>query len=60
MARALGPTEFGMLVLMQTYVLLIRGLLNFKQFQAIIRYGVPAHDAGDTRAAIDPDLSAPG
>ena len=49
MARALGPTEFGMLVLMQTYVLLIRGLLNFKQFQAIIRYGVPAHDAGDTR-----------
>ncbi len=49
MARALGPAEFGMVVVMQTYVLLIRGLLNFKQFQAIIRYGVPAHDAGDTR-----------
>ena len=50
MARALGPVEFGMVVLMQTYVLLIRGLLNVKQFQAIIRYGVPAHDAGDTRS----------
>ncbi|MEH6635912.1 MAG: oligosaccharide flippase family protein, partial [Halioglobus sp.] len=49
MARALGPAEFGMVVVMQTYVLLIRGLLNVKQFQAIIRYGVPAHDAADTR-----------
>ena len=29
--------------------LLLRGLLNFKQFQAIIRYGVPAYDADDTR-----------
>ena len=51
-ARALGPAEFGMLVLMQTYVLLIRGLLNFKQFQAIIRYGVPAHDAGEIRTLV--------
>lgn len=49
LARALGPVEFGMLVLMQTYVLLIRGLMNFKQFQALIRYGVPAQDAGDIR-----------
>lgn len=49
MARALGPAEFGMVILMQTYVLLVRGLLNFKQFQAIIRYGVAAHDAGDSR-----------
>jgi O-antigen/teichoic acid export membrane protein len=49
MARALGPAEFGMVILMQTYVLLIRGLLNVKQFQGIIRYGVPALDASDTR-----------
>jgi O-antigen/teichoic acid export membrane protein len=48
MARALGPVEFGLVVVMQTYVLLIRGLLNVKQFQAIIRFGVPAHDAGET------------
>jgi O-antigen/teichoic acid export membrane protein len=50
MARGLGVVEFGLVVLMQTYVLLVRGLLNVKQFQAIIRYGVPAHDANDTRA----------
>jgi O-antigen/teichoic acid export membrane protein len=49
MARALGPAEFGLVVLMQTYVVLVRGLLNFKQFLAIVRYGVPALDAGDTR-----------
>jgi O-antigen/teichoic acid export membrane protein len=49
MARGLGVVEFGLVVLMQTYVLLIRGLFNVKQFQAIIRYGVPAIDANDTR-----------
>lgn len=49
MARGLGVVEFGLVILMQTYVLLIRGLFNVKQFQAIIRYGVPAIDAQDTR-----------
>lgn len=49
MARALGPAEFGLVILMHTYVVLVRGLLNFKQFLAIIRYGVPALDAGDKR-----------
>lgn len=49
MARTLGPTEFGMVMLMQAYMLLMRGLLNFQSFEAIVRYGVPAHDAGDTR-----------
>lgn len=50
MARALGPVEFGLVVLMQTYVQLVRGLLGVKQVQVIIRYGVPAYDAGDIRA----------
>lgn len=45
LARSLGPVEFGFVVLIQTYVLLIRGLFTFKQFEAIIKYGVPAHDA---------------
>ncbi len=49
MARALGPAEFGMVVLIQAYALLMRGLLNFRSFESVIRYGVPAHDAGDTR-----------
>ena len=47
LARDLGPVEFGLVVVIQTYVLLIRGLLNFKQFEAIIKFGVPAHDTGD-------------
>ena len=50
MARSLGPTEFGMVMLMQAYTLLMRGMLNFQSFEAIVRYGVPAHDGGDTRS----------
>jgi len=49
MARVLGPTEFGMVVLIQAYALLTRGLLDFRSVEAVVRYGVPAHDAGDTR-----------
>ena len=48
MARALGPAEFGMVVLIHTYVVLVRGLLNVKQFLAIVRYGMPALDADDS------------
>lgn len=47
MARALGPTEFGLVMLFQAYTLLMRGLLNFRPFEAIVRYGVPLHDADD-------------
>jgi O-antigen/teichoic acid export membrane protein len=50
MARALGPAEFGIVVLIQTYALFMRGLLNFQLFEAIVRYGVPLHDANDTPA----------
>ena len=49
MARALGPVEFGLVVLVHTYVVLVRGLLNVKQFLAIVRWGVPALDADDSR-----------
>ena len=49
MARALGPVEFGLVVLTHTYVVLVRGLLNVKQFLAIVRWGVPALDADDSR-----------
>lgn len=49
MARALGPVGFGMVVLIQTYAMLIRGLLDFQPFEAVVRYGVPAHDADDDR-----------
>ena len=49
MARALGPIEFGLVVLMHTYVMLIRALLDFDSMEAIVRYGVPALDASDTK-----------
>jgi len=42
MARALGPAEFGTVILVHTYVLVWNGILNCKPFEAIIRYGVPA------------------
>jgi len=47
MARALGPVEFGMVVLMQTYVMLIRALFDFGSVDALVRFGVPAHDISD-------------
>jgi O-antigen/teichoic acid export membrane protein len=47
MARSLGPVEFGMVILMQTYVLLIRALFDFGSVDAMVRYGVPAHDIAD-------------
>lgn len=48
MARALGPSQFGVVILIQTYALLMNGLSNFRSFDAIVHFGVPAHDAGDT------------
>lgn len=50
MARALGPAEFGMVVLMHTYVMLIRALLDFGTVDAVVRFGLPAHDASDKHA----------
>lgn len=50
MARALGPVEFGLVVLIHTYAVLMRGLFNVKQFLGLIRYGVPALDSGDLKA----------
>lgn len=47
MARALGPVEFGLVVLIHTYAMLIRALLDFGTADAIVRFGVPAHDASD-------------
>ena len=49
MARALGPVEFGLVILMHTYVLLIRALLDFGTADAIVRFGVPAKDASDNQ-----------
>ena len=48
MARSLGPAEFGLVVLMHTYAMLIRALFDFGSVDAIVRFGVPAHDESDS------------
>jgi len=44
MANALAATEFGLVVLLHTYVLAVRGILNFRTYEAIVRFGVPLHE----------------
>jgi O-antigen/teichoic acid export membrane protein len=48
MAHALPVTEFGLVVLLHTYVLAVRGILNFRTYEAIVRFGIPLHANGDT------------
>jgi len=38
-ARILGPTQFGILVLITTYVTIVDKILNFQSWQALIKYG---------------------
>ena len=45
-ARALGATEFGLVVLIHAAALMIRQLCNVKTSEAIIRYGVPLAEEG--------------
>ena len=47
MANALSPVDFGLVVLLHTYVLAIRGFLNFRTFEAVVKYGVPMHESDD-------------
>lgn len=45
-ARTLGLEGFGTLILVHTYVLLLNGLVNFKSWQAVIRYGAGCLEDG--------------
>ena len=47
MANALQATEFGLVILLHTYVLAVRGILNFRTYEAVVRFGVPLHEDGD-------------
>ena len=49
MANALSATEFGLVVLLHTYVMVIRGALNFRTFEAVVRFGIPLEDSGDEK-----------
>lgn len=46
-ARSLGVESFGTLVLVHAYVMLVRGIVNLKPFEAIVRFGAPLLDRGD-------------
>ncbi|MEQ8515232.1 MAG: oligosaccharide flippase family protein, partial [Chromatocurvus sp.] len=48
MARSLSPESFGLVVLIHSYLLLVRGLVNLKPFEAIIRFGVPLLERGES------------
>ena len=47
MARSLGPAEFGVVVLMHTYVLTMRALFNLKPAETFVRFAVPLIDKND-------------
>lgn len=46
-ARALGPADYGVLVLMHTYVMTVGGIVEFPGWHAVVRYGAQALAAGD-------------
>jgi len=47
MANALPVEQFGLVILLHTYIMVIKGFLNFRTFEAIVRFGIPLHEAGD-------------
>lgn len=47
--RALGPMDFGVLVLLQAYVVLLGRIFSFDTWQAIIRFGAASTAGGDSR-----------
>ena len=46
-AHALPVEQFGLVILLHTYIKVVKGLFNFRTFEAIVRYGVPLQDNGD-------------
>lgn len=45
-ARTLGPTDYGVLVLLHGYVTAVCGIVEFPAWQAILRYGTEAQREG--------------
>jgi len=41
-ARGLGPESYGVLVLIQTYIVIVDSTVNFQSWQAVIKYGADA------------------
>jgi O-antigen/teichoic acid export membrane protein len=49
MAHALPVEQFGLIVLLHTYIKVVKGIFNFNTHESIVRYGVPLQDSGDER-----------
>lgn len=49
MANALTATEFGLVILLHTYILVVRGAFNFRTFEAVVRYGIPYLESGQDK-----------
>jgi len=49
MAHALPVEQFGLIVLLHTYVKVVKGIFNFNTHETIVKYGVPLQDNGDER-----------
>jgi len=47
MANALSATDFGLVILLHTYIMVVRGAFDFRTFEAIVRFGIPLNDSGD-------------
>ncbi len=47
MAHALPVEQFGLIVLLHTYVKVVKGLFNFNTYETIVKYGVPLQDGGN-------------
>lgn len=50
MARVLGTANFGLVILVHTYIFIINGIISTKSFEAIVRYGLPARMNDDQSA----------
>ena len=47
MAHALPVEQFGLIILLHTYVKVVKGFFNFRTFETIVKYGVPLQDGGN-------------
>jgi len=47
MAHALPVEQFGLVILLHTYIMVIKGFVNFRSFEAIVRFGIPLQEAGE-------------
>jgi O-antigen/teichoic acid export membrane protein len=45
--RALGATDYGILILVHTYTITVGGIIEFPGWHAVVRYGAQALEAGD-------------